>query len=122
AAWFWLAALARALPFAGAAKLGDAPTRPMPKPTRAAKKIARIVDSPCVLKRRRPSASRGLAFGDRVLRSELGRLRRAFIRRSAHRQSPPTATTNAIGPKLKPCSQNNAWLAHSSLVHRMAWH
>jgi hypothetical protein len=94
----------------------------MPKPTSAAKKIARIVDSPCVLKRRRPSASYGLAFGDRVLRSELGRLRRAFIRRSAHRQSPRTATTNAIGSKLKPCSQNKAWLAHSSLVHRVAWH
>src|SRR5262245_62184510 len=60
-----------AAPLAGVAKLGDTPTRPMPKPTSAAMKIARIFDSPCVLERRRPSASHALAFGDRVLRSEI---------------------------------------------------
>src|SRR5215510_10328421 len=60
-----------ATPLAGAARLGATPARPMPKPTSAAMKIARIFYSPCVLKRRRPSASHVLAFGDRVLRSEI---------------------------------------------------
>src|SRR5215475_2480896 len=91
-----------AAPLAGAAKLGATPTRPMPKPTSAAMKIARIFDSPCVLERHRPSASHALAFGDRVLRSEI---RPAAPRSSVDRlvaKSPRTATTNAIGSKLRP--------------------
>src|SRR5215831_2057378 len=78
-----------AAPLAGAAKLGDTATRPMPKPTSAAMKIARIFDSPCVLERRRPSASHVLAFGYRVLRSEIRPGGAAFIRRSACRQIAP---------------------------------
>src|SRR5262249_57468989 len=91
-----------ATPLAGAAKLGATPARPMPKPTSAGVKIARIFYSPCVLKRRRPSASHALAFGDRVLRSEI---RPAAPRSSVDRlvaKSPRTATTNAIASKLHP--------------------
>jgi hypothetical protein len=59
-----------AAPDAGAAKLGDTAQTPMPKPTNAAMKTARMSFS-LLLEGRRPSASHGLAFGDRVLRSEI---------------------------------------------------
>jgi hypothetical protein len=86
-------------------------------------KIARIFDSPCVLKRRRPSASHVLAFGDRVLRSEIrpGGAARASVDRLVAK-SPQYRDDKRHWLKATPHSPNNAWLAHSSLVHRMAWH
>jgi hypothetical protein len=64
----------------------------------------------------------GLAFGDRVLRSEIGRRRRAFIRRSAARQIAPYRDDKRHCRKSTPRSQNNAWLNHSSLVHGASRH
>src|SRR5262252_3665871 len=89
------------------------------QPTSAAMKIARIFYSPCVLKRRRPSASHVLAFGDRVLRSEI---RPAAPRSSVDRlvaKSPRTATTNAIGSKLRPPVRTmRGWVIHRLFI---AW-
>jgi hypothetical protein len=92
----------------------------MPKPNSAAMKIARIFDSLCVLKRRRPSASHVLAFGDRVLRSEIrpGGAARASVDRLVAK-SPRTATTNAIGSKLRPAVRTmRGWRIHRLFI---AW-
>src|SRR6266567_1237426 len=51
-----------------------------------------------------------------------GRRRRAFIRRSACRQIAPYRDDKRHWLKATPCSPNNAWLDHSSLVHCLAWH
>src|SRR6516164_7945666 len=56
-----------------------------------------------------------------AVRDSAGR-RRACIRRSACRQIAPYRDDKRHWLKATPRSPNNAWLAHSSLVHRMAWH
>ena len=94
------AVLAVTAPEAGAAKPGDTAQAPMPKPTNAAMKIARISLS-LVLEGRRPRASHGLTFGHRVLRSEIGRRRHAASVDWLLAKSPRTATTNAIGTNLR---------------------
>jgi hypothetical protein len=110
-----------AAPDAGAAKLGDTAQTPMPKPTNAAMKIARMSFS-LLLEGRRPSASHGLAFGDRVLRSEIRPAAPRCIRRSAARQIAPYRDDKRHWRKSSLRSQNSAWLNHSSLVHGLSWH
>ena len=102
-------------PDAGAAKLGNPAQTPMPKPTNAAVKIARMSFS--LLSEASTGRLHGLAFGDRVLRLEFGRPRRAFIRRSAVRQIAPYRDDKRHCCKSTPRSQNSTWLDHSSLVH-----
>jgi len=65
----------------------------------------------------------GLAFGDRVLRSESRPVGRMFIRRfGLSPGSPRTATPSAIGCKPTPRNQNGEWLTHSLLVHWVDTH
>src|SRR5262245_48473852 len=56
-----------------------------------------------------------------AVRDSVGGAARSSVDRLVAK-SPRTATTNAIGSKATPCSPNNAWLDHSSLVHCRAWH
>jgi hypothetical protein len=84
---------------AGAAKPGDTAQTPTPKPTNAVMKIVRMSFS--LLPEAAPTERlHGLAFADRVLRSEIRPAAPRRIRRSAPRQIARTATTNAIGEKL----------------------
>src|SRR6516164_9842920 len=111
-----------ATPLAGAAKLGDTPARPMPKPTSC-------WDEDCThfrlsLRPREAPTERlpcsGVWRPRAAVRDSAGGA--AFIRRSACRQIAPYRDDKRHWLKATPCSPNNAWLDHSSLVHCLAWH
>jgi len=77
-----------AAPDAGAAEPGDTAQTPMPKPTNAAIKIARMSFS--LLPEAAPTERlHGLTFADRVLRSGVRPAAPRCIRRSAPRQIAP---------------------------------
>ena len=110
-----------AAPDAGAAKLGDTAQTPMPKPTNAVMKIVRMSFS--LLPEAAPTERlHGLAFADRVLRSEIRPTAPRCIRRSALRQIAPYRDDQRHWREARLRSQNSTWLNHSSLVHGLSWH
>ncbi len=88
-----------AAPDAGAAKLVDTAQTPMPKPTNAVMKIERMSFS--LLPEAAPTERlHGLAFADRVLRSEIRPAARRCIVDRLLARSPLTARTNVIDASL----------------------